>query len=102
VTTNGRPGKSGTVAPQTLIGDENYFGHAFERELVNMGAELLRPAPKGEMGTARSTCVQARFKPLLQVIESIKKTFKGQLDLERHRARTPVASSPASCSASPG
>jgi hypothetical protein len=29
------------------------------------------------------------FKPLRQVIESINKTFKGQLDLERHRGRTP-------------
>ncbi|MBT2613637.1 IS982 family transposase, partial [Streptomyces sp. ISL-87] len=29
------------------------------------------------------------FKPLRQVIESINETFKGQLDLERHRGRTP-------------
>lgn len=31
----------------------------------------------------------ALFKPLRQVIESINETFKGQLDLERHRGRTP-------------
>jgi hypothetical protein len=29
------------------------------------------------------------FKPLRQVIESINETFKGQLDLGRHRGRTP-------------
>ncbi|MET8339670.1 hypothetical protein ABZV14_40470 [Streptosporangium canum] len=29
------------------------------------------------------------LKPLRQVIESINETFKGQLDLERHRGRTP-------------
>jgi hypothetical protein len=29
------------------------------------------------------------FKPLRQVIESVNETFKGQLDLERHRGRTP-------------
>lgn len=31
----------------------------------------------------------ALFKPLRQVIESINETFQGQLDLERHRGRTP-------------
>ncbi|WP_240676792.1 MULTISPECIES: hypothetical protein [unclassified Streptomyces] len=29
------------------------------------------------------------FKPLRQVIESVNETFKGQLDLEQHRGRTP-------------
>ncbi len=29
------------------------------------------------------------LKPSRQVIESINETFKGQLDLERHRGRTP-------------
>jgi hypothetical protein len=33
----GRPG-------QTLIGDENYFGPAFEAELADAGLHLLRPA----------------------------------------------------------
>jgi hypothetical protein len=46
---------------------------------------LLRPARKGEAGRSGSEL----FKPLRQVIESINETFKGQLDLERHRGRTP-------------
>jgi hypothetical protein len=70
---------------QTLIGDKNYFGRAFERELAEQGAQLLRPARKGEQERPGAHL----FKPLRQVIESINETFKGQLDLERHRGRTP-------------
>ncbi|WP_327239062.1 IS982 family transposase [Streptomyces sp. NBC_01318] len=70
---------------QTLIGDKNYFGRGFERELSEHGVQLLRPARKGE----RERPGAALFKPLRQVVESINETFKGQLDLERHRGRTP-------------
>ena len=70
---------------QTLIGDKNYFGREFETQLAELGMELLRPARKGEAERAGSQL----FKPLRQVIESINETFKGQLDLERHRGRTP-------------
>jgi hypothetical protein len=70
---------------QTLIGDKNYFGRGFERELSEHGVQLLRPARKGE----RERPGAALFKPLRQAIESINETFKGQLDLERHRGRTP-------------
>jgi len=70
---------------QALIGDKNYFGRGFERELPEHGVQLLRPARKGE----RERPGAALFKPLRQVIESINETFKGQLDLERHRGRTP-------------
>ncbi|MEU4728936.1 IS982 family transposase [Streptomyces sp. NPDC023588] len=70
---------------QTLIGDKNYFGREFETQLAELGVELLRPARKGEAERAGAQL----FKPLRQVIESINETFKGQLDLERHRARTP-------------
>jgi hypothetical protein len=70
---------------QTLIGDKNYFGRGFECELSEHGVQLLRPARKGE----REWPGAALFKPLRQVIESINETFKGQLDLERHRGRTP-------------
>jgi Transposase DDE domain len=70
---------------QTLIGDKNYFGGPFERELADQGAQLLRPTRKGE----RERPGTYLFKPLRQVIESINETFKGQLDLERHRGRTP-------------
>lgn len=71
---------------QTLLGDKNYFGAAFETSLVERGLELLRPARKGE--TERSGA--RLFKPLRQTIESINHTFKGQLDLERHGGRTPA------------
>ncbi|MEU1411868.1 IS982 family transposase [Streptomyces sp. NPDC005731] len=70
---------------QTLIGDKNYFGRDFERELSELGVQLLRPARKGE----RERPGAALLKPLRLVIESINETFKGQLDLERHRGRTP-------------
>jgi len=69
---------------QIMIGDKNYFGTQFEATLPEAGIHLLRPARKGE--TERSG---ARFfKPLRQIIESINDTLKGQLDLERHGART--------------
>ncbi|WP_030914389.1 IS982 family transposase [Streptosporangium amethystogenes] len=70
---------------QTLIGDKNYFGHEFEQRLAELGVRLLRPARKGEAERSGSQL----FKPLRQVIESINETFKGQLDLERHRGRAP-------------
>ncbi|GAA2610939.1 IS982 family transposase [Streptomyces tubercidicus] len=70
---------------QTLIGDKNYFGRTFEHELAEQTVQLLRPARKGE----RERPGAPLFKPLRQVIESINETFKGQLDLERHRGRTP-------------
>ncbi|MFD8726338.1 IS982 family transposase [Streptomyces sp. NPDC059629] len=76
--TDARPG-------QTLIGDKNYFGREFEQHLAALDIRLLRPARKGETERAGSHL----FKPLRQVIESINETFKGQLDLERHRGRTP-------------
>ncbi|MFE4961224.1 IS982 family transposase [Streptomyces sp. NPDC056653] len=70
---------------QTLIGDKNYFGREFEQQLAELNIRLLRPARKGEPERPGSQL----FKPLRQIIESINETFKGQLDLERHRGRTP-------------
>lgn len=70
---------------QTLIGDKNYFGRGFESQLAQWGIRLLRPARKGEAERAGSQL----FKPLRQVIESINESFKGQVDLERRRGRTP-------------
>ncbi|MGC0416507.1 IS982 family transposase [Embleya sp. AB8] len=75
----------GTRPGQTLIGDKNYFGASFERELAELEIRLLRPARKGEAQRAGSQL----FKPLRQVIESVNDTFKGKLDLERHDGRTP-------------
>ncbi|WSC74189.1 transposase [Streptomyces sp. NBC_00121] len=73
-------GRSG----QTLIGAKNYFGRDFERQLRELNIRLLRPARKGERGRAGAEL----SKPLRQVNGSINETFKGQLDLERHRGRT--------------
>jgi hypothetical protein len=70
---------------QTLIGDKNYYGAAFEAAIAGAGARLLRPARKGEPERAGAHL----FKPLRQVIESINETFKSQLDLERHGGYTP-------------
>lgn len=71
---------------QTIIGDKNYYGRAFERDVTDRELTLLRPARKGEPDRAGAHL----FKPLRQVIESINQTFKGQLDLERHGGRTPA------------
>lgn len=75
---NARPG-------QTLTGDKNYFGRAFEDALTERELALLRPVRKGEARRAG----QEFFKPLRQVIESVNWTLKGQLDLEQHGGRTP-------------
>jgi hypothetical protein len=71
---------------QTMIGDKNYFGRDFEHRLAELDIRLLRPARKGEAERAGPQL----FKPLRQVIESVNETLKGQLDLERHRGRTPA------------
>jgi Transposase DDE domain len=70
---------------QTIIGDKNYYGRAFEHGVTIRDLVLLRPARKGEPERAGAKL----FKPLRQTIESINQTFKGQLDLERHGGRTP-------------
>jgi hypothetical protein len=70
---------------QTLIGDKNYFGRDFEHELAEQDIQLLRPARKGEPERPGAPL----FKPSRQVIESVNETFKGQLNLEEHRGRTP-------------
>ena len=49
------------------------------------GIRLLRLARKGEPKRPGAPL----FRPLRQVIESVNETFKGQLDLEQHRGRTP-------------
>ncbi|MEV0505723.1 IS982 family transposase [Streptomyces spectabilis] len=71
---------------QILIGDKNYFGKDFEAQLAAMKLRLLRPTRKGEPERSGSQL----FKPLRQVIESVNETFRGQLDLEQHRGRTPA------------
>ncbi|MCE7001230.1 IS982 family transposase [Saccharothrix sp. S26] len=71
---------------QVLIADRHYYGRVFERDLADVGVELLRPTRKGEAERPGATL----FKPLRQTIESINQTLKAQLDLERHGGRTPA------------
>ncbi|KPI13614.1 transposase IS4 family protein, partial [Actinobacteria bacterium OK006] len=71
---------------QILLADVNYYGRAFEYELVATGVRFLRLARKGEAPRAGSHL----FKPLRQLIESVNQTLKCQLDLERHGGRTPT------------
>ncbi|MGW4027207.1 IS982 family transposase, partial [Streptomyces sp. NPDC005009] len=65
--------------------DKNYFGRGFEHEPAEQDIRLLRPARKGEPERPGASL----FKPLRQIIESVNETFKGRLDLEQHRGRTP-------------
>ena len=69
---------------QVVITDKAYYGRMFEERLERAGIDLLRKARKGE----RPRPGQEFFKPLRQVIESVNATFKTQLDIERHRAKT--------------
>nr|WP_051733113.1 hypothetical protein [Kitasatospora phosalacinea] len=50
-----------------------------------MGVRLLRPVGRGEPERAGA----GLFKPLRQVVESVNRTFKAQLDVEHHHGRTP-------------
>ncbi|MDN3271547.1 IS982 family transposase [Streptomyces sp. MA15] len=79
------PGLTSARPGQTLIGDKNYFGRTFEDQLAELNIRLLRPARKSEPERSGAPL----FKPLRQVIESVNETFKGQLNLEQHRGRTP-------------
>jgi hypothetical protein len=79
------PGLLAARPGQTLIGDKNYYGSAFEAAMAAAGIMLLRPARKGEPPRAGSQF----FRPLRQVIESVNDTLKGQFDLERHGGHPP-------------
>ena len=69
---------------QTLIADNRYRSAALEADLSEAGITVLRPATRSEAPRPG-----ARFlRPLRQIIESIIHTLKGQLSLERHKART--------------
>ena len=80
------PALSAPSPGQILIADKNYYGRDFEATLTEHGIDLLRRARKGEPERPGARF----FKPLRQTVESIFDTFKDQLDLERHGARTPA------------
>ncbi len=69
---------------QALMGDKNYFGRDFETAVAAEGFTLIRPQRSGEKPRAGRSVLKA----FRQVIESTFYTFKGQLSLERHHAKT--------------
>lgn len=66
----------------TLIGDKNFRGKQFERDLATLDACIHRPRRKDERGA------RLQLAPIRQRIESIYRTAKDILTLERHGART--------------
>ena len=68
---------------QVLLADKGFSGKDFKRATDTMGLRLLRPDRKDE------TYRNGDLGGVRQWIESVNQTLKGQLDLERHGARTP-------------
>lgn len=68
--------------PVTVIGDKGYAGRQFERDAQALGALIVRPRRKDELGKG------PHLAPIRQRIESIYWTTKDILTLERHGART--------------
>jgi len=73
-------------AGQTILADKGYVSRALDRFLAARGARLLRPSYRNHTPRAG----EHLLKPVRQLIESVNDTLKGQLDLERHGARTPA------------
>jgi len=67
---------------EAVIGDKGYAGADFEAKVAEQGATLLRPARRDEPGRG------PHLAPIRQRIESIFRTCKDLLTLERHGART--------------
>lgn len=67
---------------QVLLADKGFAGREFKRVTDTMGLHLLRPDRRDE------TCRNGNLGGVRQWIESVNQTLKGQLDLERHGART--------------
>ncbi|MCW2940833.1 MAG: transposase family protein [Actinomycetia bacterium] len=67
-----------------LISDKGFASKPLEESLSQQGITLLRPSRKKEVLRAGAPML----KKVRQLIESINDTLKGQLDLERHSART--------------
>jgi Transposase DDE domain len=72
------------IAGQLVIGDKGFAGHEFEQAVGALGALVVRPSRTDEPGRARPPIGFIR-----QRIESIVNSFKDQLRLEDHPAKTP-------------
>ncbi|WP_443055424.1 IS982 family transposase [Streptomyces sp. NBC_00704] len=67
-----------------LISDKGFASKVFEKDLAELGVELLRPSFKRE----KKRYGEPMLKKVRQLIESVNDTLKGQLDLEQHGGRT--------------
>jgi hypothetical protein len=66
---------------QTIIGDKDCFGHAFEADLTERELTLLRPVPKGEAHRAG----QELFKPLALLALHISPGYPTRSPRAHHR-----------------
>jgi DDE family transposase len=68
--------------PLTVLGDKGYAGREFEQSAAELNATIARPRRKNEAGN------KLHLAPIRQRVESIFRTCKDLLTLERHGART--------------
>jgi hypothetical protein len=71
---------------QTIVGDKGYVSKHLDAFIAEHGLTLLRPSYRN----LKPRPGEHLLKPIRQLIESVNDTLKGQLDLERHGARTPA------------
>ncbi|MFF4392807.1 IS982 family transposase [Streptomyces sp. NPDC001552] len=71
---------------QTIVGDKGYVSKHLDAFMTGHGLALLRPSYRNH----KPRPGEHLLKPIRQLIESVNETLKGQLDLERHGARTPA------------
>lgn len=72
------------IEGQLVIADKGFAGAEFEQAVAALGATLLRPSRADEPNRPSPP-----IGPIRQRIESIVQSFKYQLRLEQHLARTP-------------
>lgn len=73
------------ISGQLVIADKGFAGTEFEQSVSALGARLLRPSRTDEPDRPSPP-----IGPIRQRIESIVQSFKYQLRLEQHLARTPA------------
>lgn len=83
---NRDPDLLATHPGQTVVGDKGYVSHRLDAHLAGLGLTLIRPSYRN----LKPHPDEHLLKPIRQLIESVNDTLKGQLDLERHGARTPA------------
>lgn len=74
------------TGPRTIMADKGYRSRQLETDPNEAGLTLLRPTARNEAPRPGAELLR----PLRQRIESVFDTLKDQLDLERHKGRTPA------------